>query len=53
MAAMGGTEIELGRKVGTEPGLQPGREEWDLDSVGRDVVKTGLRPAEAGKTAKE
>lgn len=47
----GRTEIELGRKVGTKPGLKPGREEWCLDCEGRDVVKTALRPTEAGKTA--
>lgn len=53
MAAVGGTEVELGRKVGTKPGLKPGGEEWGLDSEGRDVVRTGLRPTRAGKTAKK
>lgn len=48
VAAVGGTEIELRRKVRTKPGLKPGREECCLDSEGRDVV----RPIEAGKTAK-
>lgn len=29
MAAAGGTEVELGKKVEIKPGLTPGREEWD------------------------
>lgn len=51
-SAVGGTEVELGRKVGTKPGLKPGREEWGSVSEGRDVVKTGLRPTQAGNTVK-
>lgn len=53
MAAEGGTEIEPGRMVGTKPGPEPGREEWGLDSEGRDVVKTSLRPTEARKTERK
>lgn len=53
MAAAGGTEVELGRKVGIKLGLKPGREEWGLDSKGTVVVKTVLRPTEAKKTAKK
>lgn len=49
MAAVGGTQVELGRKVETKLGLRPGREEWDV----RDVVKTGLSQTMAGKTAKK
>lgn len=52
VAAVGGTEVEQGRKVGTKSGLKPGGEEWGLDSEGRDVVETGLRLNKAGKTAK-
>lgn len=53
MAAVGGTEVEQGKKVGTKSGLKPGGEEWGLDSEGRDVVETGLRLNKAGKTAKK
>lgn len=53
MAAAGGTEVELGRKVGIKLGLKPGREEWGLDSKRTVVVKTVLRPTEAKKTAKK
>lgn len=53
MAAAGGTEVELVRKVGIKLGLKPGREEWGLDSKRTVVVKTVLRPTEAKKTAKK
>lgn len=34
MVAVGGTEVELGKKVGTKPGLQPGEEGMGLGLVG-------------------